>query len=291
MEKPTMLTSAQMLELLATSGEGARRRSSSTDSGRLTKAFERLYEHELADWTQTLAARAVASYVWEWQGGSGGGGHMRGAWEAFSPTDQLSIETERRTGRPTADLTASTGERITIDFATQTATFRLSRKSVGVRSFAAMSGGIGGACNGSGGSGVPLVAKAEGGEAAAARRVECEICDGPPPVTVAGCGHSAACAGCLTSYVSARAESQPAQWPPCPSVGCDQPLGASVVAAAVGWPFLVVLLSKRLARLPEWAACTAEWASSPSTTLAACPGGVLVAKENKGSDRGTGASE
>jgi len=209
----------------------------------------------------------------------------------------LTVESERRAGRQECAITAASGERITLDLVAMCARFSLSQRTVPLRSVA-----LNTATNAAAASSVATASMAT---------KECQICFSDASVEVEGCGHTAACSDCLLAHACSRANgADAAAWIPCPHPGCQQPLSAQVLAqpGGPGWAFPIEWLSRTLTRLPEWAPCDhgsssgsngssiggssgtgaggdgseSHDSSKGATNRSACPGGVLVGRDNEG---------
>lgn len=272
------LTSTETFDLLAAAGALARRPPSGADTeAELLRILGRLHRHVVADRAADRAALADAGFLWEWQAaglaaprGQRGGGGGAGGWTALSSADQLTVEAERRGGKGVAALTSSTGERVDLNLTAGTATFTISRKTVGLRAVPkAPPEPVASSSSSAVSSSVPSSASSE-----------CQICYSAAPVVIEGCGHRSACADCVAGHAAARGgagSADVAAWVPCPAVGCEEPLGPRHLMS-LGSGFPVAWLSKQLVRLPEWAPC-----ASASSRAAPCPGGVLVTRANEGS--------
>ena len=208
--------------------------------------LRRIRGHIEAEEREERDEEAKGAFIWEFKRGS--------RWIKFSEAVNITIEAERRAGRPTAQFQDKTGITIEVDFQRM----RDSRGMAIQAQPAPVDHGAESKSSSSSSSSALYSASA------------CAVCmedflpaeGGVAAFTSHGCGHRVLCTTCMQMYLKQKIDdSEIFPWISCPAAGCDMRLSADHIFSGLGRDLSAAkklaksYLQKWIVRYPEWSEC------------------------------------
>ena len=223
-----------------------------------------------AEEAEESASQALGSFQWEYQ-------TRNGQWVRFSIEHNISIESDRRSNKQTAEIIDQSGQTMIINFATHR-----DNRGVAVRPMPMPEESKSDRSSSSSTS-TPTPQKTtfhfQSSSSSSCGACMCSF-DNQETVqfTVSGCGHSVLCTDCMTKYIATKiTEKDIFPWLKCPQENCNQDLqcvdllnacvrhnssSSSSSSSSASRPLLTSLcttyLEKWIVRYPEWTPCTSS---------------------------------